>query len=208
VQAFGSDNTPSTRPNAAPTATVKPTATGNGQPSNGASTTPSSAAPSSQPPISNAPGGFTLPAGWKLYTQKATSSAPAFTIPIPNGAGISGGQGVSVQFRWNNRLLIVDRTKTPQPDAYQDLKQKEAAGNNKRGYSLLKIGPVQYRDYDSSADWEYLYTADSGNPQHVVRRNIRVDAHSAYMLSWYVSPQDWGPSQGDLKALYQGFQPG
>jgi hypothetical protein len=113
-----------------------------------------------------------------------------------------------MEFRWSNRLLIVDRTNTPQPDAYRDLKDKEAAGSNKRGYSLLNLAPVRYRAYDSAADWEYLYTSDNGHPQHVIRRNIRVDAHSAYMLSWYVSPQDWAASQTELQTLYQGFQPG
>ncbi|WP_425394435.1 hypothetical protein [Actinoplanes subtropicus] len=210
AQAFGSsDNTTPTRPKAAPTATGKPTITGSST-NGGASAGPSSA-PSSRPPTSSSPGAFVLPAGWKMYTQRATSNAPAFSIPIPNGTQISGGQGVTVQFRWGpggHRLLIVDRTDTPQADAFQDLKDKAAAGSNKSGYSFIKIGAVKYRDFDSTADWEYLYNSDAGNLQHVVRRNIRVDAHRAYMLSWYVSPQDWGPGQSDLQTIYQGFQPG
>jgi hypothetical protein len=64
-----------------------------------------------------------------------------------------------------------------------------------------------YKNFESVADWEFTYTTDSGNGQHVVRRNIRANSSAAFSLNWYVSSSDWAASQTDLKLLYQGFQP-
>uniref|UniRef100_UPI00351CD2B0 serine/threonine-protein kinase n=1 Tax=Paractinoplanes globisporus TaxID=113565 RepID=UPI00351CD2B0 len=211
AKAFGTDDNPGNKPNAAPTATgaAQPSATGSAAQSattGGASQQPSNAA-SSAPP-SSPPAALTLPAGWKMYTQRATGDAPAFTIPIPNGAEISNGTGSAMEFRWSNRLLIVDRTNSPQADAYQDWKNQEASRRGSyRNYSRIRIDRVQYRDYDSAADWEFTYTSSSGNAQHALKRNIRVDANAAYSLSWYTTPEDWARSQSDLQLLYQGFQP-
>jgi hypothetical protein len=218
VKAFGDDQTAT--PTATPTTAAQTTAA---QATGGASTQPSaaagatqpsnpatSAAPSSAPPstpASSAPPNTAVPAGWKAYTQKASGSLPGFTIPIPNGAKVSGG-GSEVQIRWNNRLLIVARTGAPEDDAYQDWKtQEKSRRGSYRNYSLIGINKVKYRDFDSAADWEFTYTTDSGNAQHAVKRNIRVDDTKAYSLSWYTTPQDWDAAKTDLQAIYQGFQP-
>ncbi|GIE99101.1 hypothetical protein Ari01nite_65660 [Paractinoplanes rishiriensis] len=164
--------------------------------------------PSAAPTTAAAPGAVKLPAGWKWYTGRATGNAPAFVLPIPDGANVSGS-GQEMRFRWNNRLLILGRTTSPQADAYDDWKRQEASRRGTyRNYSLLRLARVNYRDYESAADWEFTYTTDdSGNPQRVIRRNFRVDAGAAYSLNWYVSPDDWQASQKDLQLLYQGFQP-
>ena len=150
-----------------------------------------------------------MPAGWKTYTQKASGKLPAFSLPIPAGAEVSGG-GDEFRFRWNNRYLIVARTGSPAADAYQDwVTQAAKRGNRYKNYQQLGIDRVSYRNFASAADWEFLYTTDSngGNRQHAVKRNIKVDAKRAYSLSWYTTPEDWAASQVDLKAIYQGFQP-
>ncbi len=198
VQAVGNDDKPSG-------------STAKGGPTPTTTTPPNSAAPSTSPPTTapttTAPAAVTLPAGWKWFSQKASGGAPAFTIPIPKNARISGG-GTEMQFRWNNRLLILGRTTSPQPDALEDWKNQEKGRRGTyRDYHFIRLDRVTYRDYDSAADWEFTYTTDSGNPQHVVRRNIRVDGNAAFSLNWYVSTDDWGASQSDLQMLYQGFQP-
>jgi hypothetical protein len=143
-----------------------------------------------------------------MVTQGATGGGPGYTIPLPKNATSAGGSGTEVRWRWNNRLLIIDRSNSPQPNAYTDWKTQEASRRGGyRDYSLIKLKAVQYRNYESAADWEFLYTTDSGNAQHAVKRNIRVDANAAYSISWYVSPADWAASQADLQVLYQGFQP-
>jgi hypothetical protein len=201
VKSVGDDKGVEPKPNAIPTtggAATSPT-------SAATSATPSSAPPTTPP--SSAPAAGPVPAGWQTYTQKASGKLPAFSIPVPNGANVSGG-GDEIQFRWNNRLLIVARTGAPAADAYQDWKQQEADRRGRyRNYKRLNLAPVDYRDFASAADWEFTYTTDGGNPQHAVKRNIKVDNARAYSLSWYVSPEDWDPSQTDLQALYQGFQP-
>ena len=170
------------------------------QPSTTPSTTPSKAA-------SSAPATANLPAGWELRTIGASGGAPAMVLPLPKNASQSGG-GEELRFRWNNRLLIVGRTGDPQPDAFEDWQNQE---DNRRGgyssYQRISLKPVQWRGFKSVADWEYTYRTDSGNPQHVMRRNILVNDHAAYSLNWYVSPEDWAASQSDLQAIYQGFQP-
>ena len=65
-----------------------------------------------------------------------------------------------------------------------------------------------WRGFRSVADWEYYYTTNGGNRQHVIRRNFVVSDQAAYSLNWYASPDDWAASQSDLNVIYQGFQPG
>ncbi|GIF24465.1 hypothetical protein Ate02nite_71950 [Paractinoplanes tereljensis] len=210
----GDDKGDGTKPNAVgPTAATTPATT---PPTAAASTTPS-AAPSSAAPTTTAPtsapatedpGTAALPAGWTLRTFAASGGAPAFKLPLPANAEVSGS-GTEMRMRWNNRLLILGRTKSPQADAYTDWQNQEKARRGTyRNYNLIGLKRVtNYRDFESVADWEFTYTTDSGNPQHVLRRNIRVNGSAAYSLNWYVSTSDWDASQGDLKALYQGFQP-
>ncbi|WP_213013884.1 hypothetical protein [Paractinoplanes toevensis] len=211
----GEDKTGGTEPNAVGTtgATATTPTTQSTQPSV-AATTPS-AAPSSAAPTTTAPssapatddGAGSLPAGWALRTFAASGSAPAFKLPLPADADVSGS-GTEMRMRWNNRLLILGRTKSPQADAYEDWQNQEKARRGTyRNYSLISLKRVSYRNFESAADWEFTYTTDSGNPQHVMRRNIRVNGSAAYSLNWYVSTSDWDASQADLKALYQGFQP-
>jgi hypothetical protein len=221
VQAVSDDEgTPTgSKPNAVPSAGTAPTPAGSKNAQNGAaqnsaapsSAPPSSAAPSSAAPSSaaptTAPAGGALPAGWRLAKVSAGGGAPAFTVPVPANARQSGG-GREVRFEWNNRLLLVGRTTSPQPDAYDDWVSQE---DNRRGgyddYRRVKLDRVQWRGYKSVADWEYYYTTDRGNPQHVIRRNILVNDKAAYSLNWYVSTDDWDAAKTDLNAIYQGFQP-
>jgi hypothetical protein len=212
AQAVGDEEKtpPGALPTAAPTATVTaaPTATSDAKPSV-AATTPPSTAPSSAPPSSSpaAPGAVALPSGWKWHNAGATGGAPAFSLPIPSNAQVSGS-GQEIQFRWNNRLLILGRTTEPQADALADWKRQEAARRGTyRNYNFIRLDAVEYRGYESVADWEFEYTTSNNNRQHVLRRNIRVDGSAAYSLNWYVSADDWDAAKSDLQRLYQGFQP-
>ena len=210
AQAFGG-GTPTTPQGGPATADPRPsTGASAAQPAGTTATTatpPSSASTPSSPAASSA-GAFRLPAGWKMYTQGASGGAPGFSIPVPNGVKPSFSGGSEIQLRWNNRLLIIDRSGKPQADALQDTKKQEASRKGGyRDYSYIGIKPVKYRDFDSVADWEFLYTTERGNAQHAVKRNMRVDAKHAYMISWYTTPEDWDDSQSDLQLLYQGFQP-
>jgi hypothetical protein len=166
------------------------------KPSLAASSTPS------QGPTSGA--ALTLPAGWKWYNRSTQGDWPGFTVPIPQNASVEP-EGSQIYIRWNNRLLIVDRTNAPQADPVQDWKNQE--GNRSyRDYHKIKIVPVTYGGFKSCADWEFTYTTDNGNAQHADKRNILVSNSAAYSLNWYTTPQDWGAAESDLQAIYRGFQ--
>ncbi|GAA2640840.1 hypothetical protein Adu01nite_08150 [Paractinoplanes durhamensis] len=215
AQSFGSDSDKTGGAGPTGAATVPTTQAAQPTQPTTAATTPS-AAPSSAAPTTTAPSSAAastpansaaLPKGWTYRTIPATGSAPGFKIPLPSGVNVSGG-GTEMRFTYNNRLLILGRTKSPQADAYDDWKSQEKARRGTyRDYNLIRLDRATYRDYESVADWEYTYTTDKGNPQHVIRRNIRVDSSAAFSLNWYVSTSDWAASQADLQAIYQGFQP-
>lgn len=174
---------------AGPSAAVK---TPSGQPS---------AAVSSAPPSGAA---LTLPAGWKWYSRASQGSWPGFTLPIPQNA-IVDPQGSQVYIRWNNRLLLVDRTNSPAADPVKDWKDQE--GNQSHdGYHKIKIVPVSC-PFKACADWEFTYVSGNDNEQHADKRNIVVSGSAAYSLNWYTTPEDWAAAQTDLQTIYQGFQP-
>ena len=189
-----------------PTGTQPTAATsGAGSPS---STAPSKAAPSSPPPSSAA--AATLPAGWELRQIKAGNGVPAYTVPVPKDAEQESADQGQIYFKWNNRLLLVGRTASPASDAFEDwVRQEKQRRGEYSGYQKVRIDRVKsWRGFRSVADWEYYYTTNGGNRQHVIRRNFVVSDQAAYSLNWYASPDDWAASQSDLNVIYQGFQPG
>ena len=172
---------------------------------------PTTAAPSTTPPSPSAPpsspAGAALPAGWRLAKVPAGNGVPAMSVQVPAGARQSGS-GAEVRFTWNNRLMLVGRTTDPKPDAYDDWVAQEANRRDEYSdYRKVRIDKVNWRGFPSVADWEYYYTTDNGNPQHVIRRNVVVGPNAAYSLNWYVSTEDWDAAKADLQAIYQGFQP-
>ncbi len=156
--------------------------------------------PSSAPPSS--PAGLTLPTTWRVY-----SDGSGYKVPLPKSADISQ-DGSETRIRWNNRLLLIDQSDDPKPDALADWQQQERdrAGRDYRNYNKVRLQSVS-NYFKQAADWEFFYTTSTGNEQHAVKRNIIVSDDQAYSISWYVSPDDWNASQADLKLIYQGFQP-
>ena len=212
AQALGGDDKKAAENKPAPgptAATNAPTTASSAAASTQPTSKPPSSAPTSAAATTPAPGAITLPAGWKWHKEKADGKYPAFTIPVPNAASKSYGRDGEVQFRWNNRLLLVGRTSDPESDVLADWRvQEEARKGDYQNYRLLKpIAYVTYPGFKQAADWEFLYTTSSGNDQHVVKRNILVSTKLAYSLNWYTSTGDWNAAKSDLNRLYQGFQP-
>jgi serine/threonine protein kinase len=186
---------------AAPGASATPSGTPSGVPSTQPSSVPATSSTPSSPPVTG--GSIALPAGWKWYSQPTRGQSPGFTIPIPQNASISPS-GSEIYLRWNNRLLIVDRTDAPQADPVQDWKNQEA-NRTYRDYHKIKIVAVNY--FKAGADWEFTYTTDNGNAQHADKRNVLVSNSAAYSLNWYTTPEDWAAAQSDIQLIYRGFQP-
>jgi hypothetical protein len=144
-----------------------------------------------------------LPAGWKWFNRSTQGGWPGFSVPVPQNVSVDP-QGSQIFLRWNNRLLIVDRTSAPQSDPVQDWKNQE--GNRSYSdYNKIKIVPVSCA-FKACADWEFTYTTDNGNAQHADKRNILVSGSAAYSLNWYTTPDDWAAAQSDLQTIYRGFQ--
>jgi eukaryotic-like serine/threonine-protein kinase len=198
----GDDNSGAAKPGptAAPT-----TAAGAAGPGGSASSAPASSAPASASPSSakpSAPAGVKLPDGWKTY-----SDSSGFKVPAPKNVKVSR-RGSEVRLSWNNRLLLIDQSNDPKPDAYADWQQqeRERAGSAYPSYDKVKLVRVDGY-FKDAADWEFYYTTDGGNRQHALKRNIIVNDNQAYSVSWYTSPGDWDAAQADLKLIQQGFQP-
>ncbi|BCJ54034.1 hypothetical protein Asp14428_55090 [Actinoplanes sp. NBRC 14428] len=192
---------------AGPTATAgKPAQTGGVQPPpKQGKTTPPSVAPSSAPrttAASSAPGAKALPKGWRTYGNASTG----FTVPIPENASIDARNPNEIEFRWNNRLLLLAQTNSP-ADPLEDWKNQERtrSGGKYRDYQRIKMVPVDY--FQESIDWEFFYTTVDGNRQHAMKRNIVVSSKRAFSINWYTTPEDWDAAKKDLQVLYDGFKP-
>jgi hypothetical protein len=130
-----------------------------------------------------------------------------FSVPLPAEGVDIRRDGSGIYFSWDNRLLLVDQSTDPKPDALKDWQQQEQSrAGTYDEYQKIKMAAVP-NYFEGAADWEFLYTTARGNPQHALKRNIIVNDHQAYSLSWYTSPADWAASQPQLQAIYQGFQP-
>ncbi|WP_203768577.1 hypothetical protein [Paractinoplanes deccanensis] len=194
AQAFGNDDDNAQAGPGASAAATQQGAAGQG------SAKPSTPATGAATP-SKAPSTAALPAGWAMRTD-----ATGFKIPLPANAKRSESSS-GIEYKWNNRLLLVSQTTSPAPDAYQDwVDQEKDRSGTIRGYQKVRVDRVNGY-FKNAADWEYFYTTSTGNAQHVIRRNFVVNDHQAYSLNWYVSPEDWTASQADIKAIIAGFQP-
>jgi serine/threonine protein kinase len=199
VKAFGGGGDKSAASSPTTGATGRAVQSGAAVPSTGSKAP--SVAVSSAPPTGAA---MTLPAGWKWYTRPTQGNWPGFTIPVPQNAQVDP-EGGEIRIRWNNRLLLMDRTNAPAADPVQDWKDQED-GQSHRDYHKIKIVAVSC-PFKACADWEFTYLSDTGNDQHAVKRNIVVSGSAAYSLNWYTTPQDWAAGQADFQNVYQGFQP-
>ena len=206
TQAFDRDGDPTaTEPTVAATTAPGPTQASS-QPSAAGSSAPSSRPSSSAAPGSAAPpagGEVALPAGWSVYRDPS-----GFSVPLPAGTQKTRS-GSELYIRWNNRLLLIDQSGDPKPDALADYQEHFAgAGDAGDGAVLRKVRLVRVDGYfKDAADWEFLYTTDGGNRQHAVKRNMVVNDHQAYSVSWYTTPEDWDAAKADLQVIYQGFRP-
>lgn len=195
AQAFGSDAEGST--GATP---VKGGAAAAGDPASDSSSAPakgSTAAPAASSPsaaASSAAGG--TPSGWRTY------NGSGFSLPVPKGASVSGG-GSETRVNFDNRLLIINRVNQELDDPGEYW--QEQSTSHYRNYNNVGVNEVDF--HGDAADWEYYYTTNSGNEQHVVRRVFAID-DTTWSLSWYTSPGDWDAAKKDLAAIYEGFRAG
>jgi serine/threonine protein kinase len=194
---------------------------GGGAPSNaGATTAPGPAATSAAPPTTAAAepttgapptpstspstaGGTTLPAGWRMYTDRT-----GFSVAVPQGWSMSR-EGTMVFFRergGEGRVLGIDQTDQPKPDPVADwTAQERARRGNYNDYQRVKIEAVDF--HDKAADWEWTYTSRNGNRLHVVNRGFITSPNQAYGIYWSTLDSSWAANQKNFTLVIESFRP-
>ncbi|GIF64702.1 hypothetical protein Ais01nite_27370 [Asanoa ishikariensis] len=163
-------------------------------------------APTTKPPAPTAtptPQGFTLPAGWRMR-----DNGSGFQVPVPEGWTYRNDGGGRA--RWTepngNRFLLIDQTRNPKPNPRQDWLNNEAARKSGYGnYQRVQIKTVKY--WRAAADWEFIYTTDSGNRQHVLNRGFVTARDQAYSIYWSTPDSQWAASKPMLDIIIEGFKP-
>ncbi|MFU8852120.1 protein kinase domain-containing protein [Micromonospora sp. SL1-18] len=183
-----------------PAATSSAPAPTNTAPSSAA---PSSAAPSPTPSATPSATGFALPAGWQWYEGPI-----GFKVPIPQGwkAKVHSSDTVVLyEVGGANRVLLIQWTPKPGPDAYADWKSKEKDRKNfVKNYQYLDIKHCNW--YRTCADWDWLETRN-GVRFHVRNRGVVTASNRGYGLRWEVPASSWDADLESWGIITKGFQP-
>ncbi|MBF5028311.1 protein kinase [Micromonospora sp. ANENR4] len=189
-----------------PTAGTSASAAAPPAPSESASPSAPAASASASPTPSASPSasGFTLPAGWRLYT-----GPNGFKVPIPNGfeARVRSDNVVLYEVGGARRVLFIQWTPSPEKDAYADWKSKESSRRNYvRNYeyvSITKCDPY----FRTCADWDWLETRDDGTRFHVRNRGVATASNRGFALRWEVPAKDWDANLANWEIITKGFVP-
>ncbi|MEH0823409.1 serine/threonine-protein kinase [Micromonospora sp. CPCC 205714] len=189
-----------------PTAGTSASAAAPPAPSESASPSAPAASASASPTPSASPSasGFTLPAGWRLYT-----GPNGFKVPIPNGfeARVRSDNVVLYEVGGARRVLFIQWTSNPKPDAYADWKGQESSRRNYvRNYKLVGITKCDGY-YRTCADWDWLETRDDGTRFHVRNRGVATASNRGFALRWEVPAKDWDANLANWEIITKGFVP-
>lgn len=144
-----------------------------------------------------------LPDGFQLYEDET-----GFSLAVPVDWEVTK-EGPRTDFTepGTGRFLRVDQTQDPQPDPVADWENQEASVSQRlSGYELIRIDPVEYRDYDA-ADWEFTWVPDDGAALHVLNRNLITGPDRAYALYWNTPADQWEDSLPLFDTFAETFQP-
>ncbi|MEV4270613.1 serine/threonine-protein kinase [Micromonospora aurantiaca (nom. illeg.)] len=169
-------------------------------PSAPAASTSASPTPSASPSAS----GFTLPAGWRLYT-----GPNGFKVPIPENfqARVGRDNVVLYEVGGSRRVLFVQWTPSPKPDAYADWKGQEPyRASRVRGYKLVGITKCDPY-FRTCADWDWLETRNGDTRFHVRNRGVATASNRGFALRWEVPAKDWDANLANWEIITKGFVP-
>ncbi|KAB1118016.1 serine/threonine-protein kinase [Micromonospora aurantiaca] len=192
----GGEPTAGTSASAAP----PPAPSESASPSAPATSTSASPTPSASPSAS----GFTLPAGWRLYT-----GPNGFKVPIPENfqARVGRDNVVLYEVGGSRRVLFVQWTPSPKPDAYADWKGQEPyRASRVRGYKLVGITKCDPY-FRTCADWDWLETRNGDTRFHVRNRGVATASNRGFALRWEVPAKDWDANLANWEIITKGFVP-
>ncbi|MEV7522878.1 serine/threonine-protein kinase [Streptomyces sp. NPDC091371] len=195
---------------------------GNGKstPQNASPNTPQSSAPASpkagEPGITSqgqgaSPGG----SGGGLPPGYATVTDPGFhfSMAMPAGfhqTGIAGEKSGAIYSRDGGFPRIqVDYNNSPRNDARKAwLELAPSVAGSSRGYSLIGINLVNYRNYPTVADWEFEREQD-GIRVRVLDRGFKMDATHGYAIMISCAADQWDGAECTQmrNTAFETFQP-
>ncbi|MFI7244555.1 serine/threonine-protein kinase [Streptomyces qinglanensis] len=154
--------------------------------------------------------GSALPDG---YAQ-VKDSRFHFSVALPEGwkpAGIAGknsGRKYAPPGGGYPRIQI-DHTSSPGGDAagaWRDL--ESAVKGSSSGYESLGIKKVEWRDYPTVADWQFL-RKENGKKVHALDRGFKVDGKNGYAILITCEADAWDDKACTTlrKAAFQTFEP-
>ncbi|AXH90617.1 serine/threonine-protein kinase [Micromonospora aurantiaca] len=189
-----------------PTAGTSASAAPPPAPSESASPSAPAASGSASPTPSASPSasGAALPAGWRLYT-----GPNGFKVPIPENfqARVGGDNVVLYEVGGSRRVLFIQWTSDPKPDAYTDWqKQEPYRASRVRGYKLVGITKCDGY-YRTCADWDWLETRNGDTRFHVRNRGVATASNRGFALRWEVPAKDWDANLANWEIITKGFVP-
>ncbi|ADU06624.1 serine/threonine protein kinase [Micromonospora sp. L5] len=187
-----------------PTAGTSASAAPPPAPSESASPSAPAASASPTPSASPSASGAALPAGWRLYT-----GPNGFKVPIPENfqARVGGDNVVLYEVGGSRRVLFIQWTSDPKPDAYTDWqKQEPYRASRVRGYKLVGITKCDGY-YRTCADWDWLETRNGDTRFHVRNRGVATASNRGFALRWEVPAKDWDANLANWEIITKGFVP-
>ncbi|MGY4895444.1 serine/threonine-protein kinase [Micromonospora aurantiaca (nom. illeg.)] len=189
-----------------PTAGTSASAAPPPAPSESASPSAPAASASASPTPSASPSasGAALPAGWRLYT-----GPNGFKVPIPENfqARVGGDNVVLYEVGGSRRVLFIQWTSDPKPDAYTDWqKQEPYRASRVRGYKLVGITECDPY-FRTCADWDWLETRNGDTRFHVRNRGVATAGNRGFALRWEVPAKDWDANLANWEIITKGFVP-
>ncbi|MEU3189317.1 serine/threonine-protein kinase [Streptomyces sp. NPDC006992] len=154
--------------------------------------------------------GSALPDGYALVKD----SRFHFSVALPEGwkpAGIAGknsGRKYASPGGGYPRIQI-DHTSSPGGDAvgaWRDL--ESAVKGSSSGYESLGIKKVEWRDYPTVADWQFL-RKENGKKVHALDRGFKVDGKNGYAILITCEADAWEDKACTTlrKAAFETFEP-
>ncbi|MFG1712270.1 protein kinase [Micromonospora sp. NPDC049203] len=193
----GGEPTAGTSASAAP----PPAPSESSSPSAPATSASASPSPSASP---SASGAAALPAGWRLYT-----GPNGFKVPIPDNfqARVGSDNVVLYEVGGSRRVLFIQWTPNPKPDAYADWQgQEKYRASRVRDYKLVDITKCDPY-FRTCADWDWLETRNGDTRFHVRNRGVATASNRGFALRWEVPAKDWDANLANWEIITKGFVP-
>ncbi|MFF3622061.1 serine/threonine-protein kinase [Streptomyces sp. NPDC002467] len=158
-------------------------------------------------PLGGGVGG--LPAGFATVTDPGFH----FSMAMPQGfhqTGTAGQNSGAIYSRDGGFPRIqVDYNSSPGDDARKAwLELAPAVAGSSKGYKLIDIRVVNYRNYPTVADWEFERVHD-GVKVHVVNRGFKMDEKHGYAIMISCAADQWDGAECTQmrNVAYETFQP-